>query len=70
MAHVTHKKRFPYNDSPVPPTGPPISLALYEKDRFFERDGPRRGESAQIIRKPDGSIGWLRFHARIHKRVP
>ena len=70
VARVTPKQRFPYNDSPVPPPGSPVPLELYAEDRFLESGGPRKGERAQIIRKSDGSIGWLRFRMRIHPRVP
>jgi hypothetical protein len=30
-------------------------------------DGPFKDGLAEIVRKPDGSIGWLRF-GRIHPR--
>lgn len=35
-----------------------------------DRDGRIAGGSrAEIIRRPDGSIGWLRWGGRIHKRA-
>jgi len=30
--------------------------------------GPGKGGRAEIIRKPDGTIGWLRL-GRIHRRI-
>ena len=62
------KKGFPTNDTPPPPPSPPASLALCEKDRLLITDGPSKGGILEIIRRPDGSIGWLRFGSRLHER--
>ena len=51
----------------VPPPLPPISLALYEKDRLIVLDGPAKDARVDVIRKSDGTIGWLRW-GRIYKR--
>lgn len=67
VAQITYKGDFPYQDSP-PPALPPMSLALSEKDRLFVLDGPFKDANAEIVRKPDGSIGWLRIGGRIHAR--
>ena len=64
----TTKKGFPTNDTPPPPPSPPASLALCEKDRLLITDGLSKGVTIEIIRKPDGSIGWLRFGGRLHER--
>ena len=64
----TTKKGFPTNDTPPPPPSPPASLALCEKDRLLITDGLSKGGILEIIRKPDGSIGWLRFGSRLHER--
>ena len=42
------------------------------RDRLCEfvvlvMDGPRKGDTADIVRRSDGSIGWLRV-GRIHVR--
>lgn len=62
------KGGFPAKDTPPAPTPPPMSLALCEKDRLLILDGPFKGGRGEAIRKPDGSIGWLRFGLRIHVR--
>ena len=59
---------FPDQDSPPPPTPPPFTLDLIEEDRLMVLDGQTKGMTGDIIRKPDGSIGWLRV-GRIHKKV-
>ena len=69
VSQFTYKKGgFPAKDSPPFPTPPPMSLTLCEKDRLLLLDGPSKGARAEIVRKPDGSIGWLRFGGRINVR--
>jgi len=67
VAQLIYKMGFPSQDSPAPPPPPPFTVALYEDDRLIVLDGPNKSGRADIIRKADGSIGWLRF-GRIHKR--
>jgi hypothetical protein len=62
------KMGFPTKETPPPPPSPPASLALCEKDRLLITDGPSKGGLLEIIRKSDGSIGWLRFGLRLHER--
>lgn len=69
LAQVTFKQGFPTRRSPIPPPGPPVPLSLYANDRFVVLEGSQKGERAEIVRRPDGSIGWLRFGSRIHPRV-
>ena len=65
----TSRTRFPTEDSPPPPPAPPASLGLCEKDRLLILDGEAKGDRADILRKPDGSIGWLRTSGgRVHVR--
>ena len=66
VGQMTPKGGFPAKDSPPPPTPPPMSLALCEKDRLLVLDGDYKDARVDIIRKPDGSIGWLRAGLRIH----
>ncbi|MCP4540490.1 MAG: beta-lactamase family protein [Chloroflexi bacterium] len=68
VAQLTYKQGFPDKDSPLPPPPPPMSLALYEPDHLLVLDGPYKDSRGDIVRKPDGSIGWLRV-GRIHKKV-
>ena len=63
----TVRRGFPTEDTPLPPPTPPMSLALCEKDRLLVLDGPLKDAKADIVRRPDGSIGWLRI-SRIHVR--
>ena len=67
VVQITYKGRFPGQDSP-PPALPPMRLALCETDRLLVLDGPFKDGKAEIVRNPDGSIGWLRIGGRIHAR--
>ena len=68
VGQLITKGGFPTKETPPPPPPPPMSLALCDKDRLLVTDGPSKGSRCEIIRKPDGSIGWLRFGMRIHVR--
>ena len=68
VGQITWKGGFPTRDTPPPPPPAPMSLALCEKDRLLVMDGPFKDATAEIVRKTDGSIGWLRASGRIHKR--
>jgi CubicO group peptidase (beta-lactamase class C family) len=68
VAQVTPKLGFPDNDSPPSPAPPPMTLAPCEKDRLLVLDGVYKDAQANVIRRADGSIGWLRFSRRLHKR--
>lgn len=67
MIQTITKRGFPTRSTPVPPAGPPSAFKLYAKDRLIGIDGPGKGSRAEIIRKQDGSIGWIRM-GRIHAR--
>ncbi len=60
VSQWTFRTHFPTEDSPSPPPPPPASLGLCAKDRLLVLDGETKGEKVDILRKPDGSIGWLR----------
>ena len=64
----TPKVGFPTRDSPLPPPEPPVSLALCEPDRLLVVDGPAKDMLLDVVRRADGSIGWLRA-GRLHRRV-
>jgi len=68
VGQTKFSKGFPSKDGPPPPDPPPICLALCEKDRLFVLDGPDKGNLVDIIRKSDGTIGWLRWYGRIYRR--
>lgn len=70
IGQMTFKKGgFPTKDVPPPPTPPPIVVGRCEKDRLIALDSVVGDAMVDIVRKPDGSIGWLRFAGRIHARV-
>ena len=68
VGQVTYKRSFPNEASPLLPAPPPASVALCEEDRLLVLDGPAKDTLGDVIRKPDGSIGWLRFGGRLHVR--
>lgn len=68
VGQITYKRSFPSEDVPPPPAPPPMSVALCEKDRLLVLDGPAKDTKGDAIRRPDGSIGWLRFSGRLHTR--
>ncbi len=65
IAQLTFKGSFPTEEAPVPPTPPPASLALCEPDRLLVMDGVMKGAKIDVVRKADGSIGWIRAGGRI-----
>jgi CubicO group peptidase (beta-lactamase class C family) len=68
IGQVIPKKGFPYEDSPPDPPPPPSALTLCEEDRLIVTDGPAKDTTVDVIRKPDGTIGWLRM-GRLYKRL-
>jgi hypothetical protein len=70
VGQVIYKQGFPSQDVPPAPPPPPMTLALTGEDRLIVTDGPFEDTQVQILRRPDGQIGWLRFGSRIHVRQP
>ena len=68
IGQMVYKQGFPSRDQPPPPPPPPVSLALCQVDRLLVTSGPGKGARGEVIRKQDGTIGWLRL-GRIHRRV-
>jgi hypothetical protein len=69
VGQMIYKQEYPSSksSSPIPPP-PPMQLALCAADRLLVVSGPRQDERIDVIRKPDGSVGWLREHDRIYQR--
>lgn len=65
---VTFKQPFPTPDTPLPPPLPPAPLTPIAPDRFLVLEGPMKHQLASILRQPDGTIGWLRYGGRIHRK--
>ena len=63
------KGGFPNINSPAPPPPPPVRLASCGEDRLICLDEPMKNNIAEIIRKPDGNIAWLRISGRIHAKL-
>ncbi len=61
------KQGFPTPETPIPPPGPPSFYRFYAKDRLVAVEGPARGSRAEILRNPDGSIGWIRIGGRLYR---
>ncbi len=68
VGQIIYTGGFPTKDTPPPPPPPPASLALCESDRLLILDGPLKDARVDVVRKPDGSIGWLRLGLRIYVR--
>ena len=68
MGQIRYKGGFPTKDTPPPPNPPLMSVAPCEKDRLLVLDGPYKDSMEDILRMPNGSIGWLRVSGRIHAR--
>ncbi len=66
---IIQKQGFPTPSTPIPPAPPGALYALYAKDRFIGLQGSAQGARAEIIRLPDGSIGWIRVSSRVNRRV-
>ena len=69
VGQAVHKQGFPDKDAPPPPAPPPMSFARCEPDRLLITSGPYRNICADVLRKPDGSVGWLRVSGRLQRRV-
>ena len=65
---MVFKQGFPSDDSPPWHSPPPMTMAACGKDRLLVMDGEFKGAKADIVRRADGSIGWLRFGCRINPR--
>jgi CubicO group peptidase (beta-lactamase class C family) len=68
VGQMIFKQGFPSQDSPTPPSPPPSALTLCGPDRLLVVAGPAEGSQVDVMRRPDGSIGWLRSGGRIYRR--
>jgi CubicO group peptidase (beta-lactamase class C family) len=69
-ADMRYTGGFPTPDDPPPPNPPLMELDPVEADRFLILNGPSKSSPMDIIRKEDGSIGWLRSSKRLHTKIP
>jgi CubicO group peptidase (beta-lactamase class C family) len=68
VGQVTLKRSFPSEETPLRPAPPPMSLGLLEKDRLLVLNGDSKDGKVDVLRRPDGSIGWVRFGGRLHTK--
>jgi CubicO group peptidase (beta-lactamase class C family) len=68
IAQMTYKQGFPDEGAPPPPPPPPMTLAPCAPDRLIVLDGALKDNRVEVVRNPDGSIGWLRA-GRLNRRV-
>ncbi|MGH2537731.1 MAG: serine hydrolase domain-containing protein [Candidatus Promineifilaceae bacterium] len=61
------KAGFPSQDVPPNPPSEPFYADLYAADRFIVLEGNYRSARGDFVRRPDGSLGWLRFGGRLHR---
>ena len=64
-----HKGGFPTPDSPPMPVPPPVRIVLYGTDKIIVLDEPLKDWRGEFLRASDGTIKWLRFGYRIHKKI-
>lgn len=69
MLYVTPKGGFPTIDSPAPPPPPPARLAFSAIDRVVALDSPYRDARGEFLRGDAGTIDWMRFGGRAHRRL-
>jgi CubicO group peptidase (beta-lactamase class C family) len=69
VGQAVYKGSFPTEDVPTPPPPPPVAIALCEPDRLLVTAGPMKGATGEVLRRQDGTIGWLRMSGRIHRRI-
>lgn len=70
VGQVTYKRGFPSEKEPPPPPPPPMSVVRCEEDRLLVVDTRFRDATGDVLRRADGSIGWLRISGRLHTRQP
>jgi hypothetical protein len=68
VAQMIVRKGCPSQDVPPPLPPPPSAMVLCAPERLLIA-GPGEGNRIDVIRKPDGSIGWLPSGGRIYWRV-
>lgn len=69
MAQVYPKGGFPTAGTPPGPTPPPFRLGLIGEDRIAMVEPAMKDIQGEFIKNPDGSIAWLRWGLRIHRRA-
>jgi CubicO group peptidase (beta-lactamase class C family) len=69
MLHETPRGGFPKPDSPPLPAPAPMRAAFYEKDKLMILDEPMKNALGEFLRRPDGSLQYLRLSSRVLKKI-
>ena len=69
MLLETPRGGFPKPDSPPLPAPPPMRAAFYEKDKLIVLDEPMKNALGEFLRRPDGSLQYLRLSSRVLKKI-
>ena len=69
MLHETPRGGFPKPDSPPLPAPSPMRAAFYEKDKIIILDEPMKNSLGEFLRRPDGSLQYLRLSSRVLKKI-
>ena len=68
MIQTVQKQGFPTTTSPVPPPPPAVPFAFYAEDRLIVPEGAQKGARAEFLRRPDGTVGWIRIRDRVSRK--
>ena len=63
-----HQGWFPHQESAPPPPPPPVTIGIVAENRLMMLDGGFKNQLADMVRTPDGAIGWLRIGGRLLRR--
>jgi CubicO group peptidase (beta-lactamase class C family) len=69
MLHETPRGGFPKPDSPALPAPPPMRTAFYEPDKLIVLDEPMKNALGEFLRRPDGSLQYLRLSSRVLRKI-
>jgi hypothetical protein len=62
------KGGFPTKEQPPAPPPPPVTFGVVAPNRLMMLDGGFKNQLADVVRTPDGAIGWLRIGGRLYRR--
>lgn len=62
------KGGFPTQDTPPAPPPPPMTFGVATTNRLMILDGGAKNQLVDVIRTPNGAIGWLRSGGRLYRR--
>jgi len=69
MLHEIPRGGFPKPDSPPLPAPPPMRVAFYEKDKLIVLDEPMKNALGEFLRRPNGSLQYLRISSRVLRKI-